>query len=76
MLNPQEFLANPIIKGLVVQAQKKTPFGLLVIEALQNEDMEMIGQLAHEYNDFMMTVVESRKDEIIDTVYHRLRGET
>ena len=75
MLNPQEFLANPIIKGLVIQAQKKTPFGLQVIEALENEDMEMIGKLAHEYNDFMMTVVESKKDEIIDTVYPRLRGE-
>jgi|21_taG_2_1085346.scaffolds.fasta_scaffold00229_4 hypothetical protein len=75
MLKTQEFLANPIIKGLITQAQKETPFGLAVMEALQNQDMKTLGFLAKEYNDFMLAQAMKQKDELMDKVWHRLQGE-
>ena len=75
MLTPQEFLANPIIKGLVTQAQKQTPFGLSVIEALENEDWPALSKLAEEYNDFVTSCLMNNKEQTFDRAYKRLRGE-
>ena len=53
MLDPNEFLQNPIIKGLITQARKGTEFGLEVRDALETEDWSKLASLAKEDNDFM-----------------------
>ena len=75
MLDPNEFLQNPIIKGLITQARKGTEFGLEVRDALETEDWSKLASLAKEYNDFMYLILKESQHEIAVSVYNRIRGE-